>query len=256
MSHPSSPVVLASRMRLAMGTFASVRVSGHSESGNEAALSAAFNVIDWLENSLHPHRLGSDIAAINSAGRGSAIPVGDETLTVLKIAAEVFAASEGRFDPCLPTCEGRFASLELVATTVIVHEGVHLDLGGIAKGFAVDTAIALVNEHGCLSGSVNIGGEVAAFGAPETISLRRADGSLSTFELDNEAVAITDVNSTSGPSEHRGYYQRDANRGRVRDYAAIAAPSAAIADALTKCALYCSDEELKPILDHFRARLV
>jgi FAD:protein FMN transferase len=256
MSQPSSPTFLGNRMRLAMGTFASVRVSAHSESATERALSAAFKAIDGLENSLHPGRVGSDIAAINIAVSGSVITVGNETLRVLKIAAEIYSASEGRFDPCLPTCDGRFSSLELAATAVIIHERVHLDLGGIAKGFAVDEALALLGEHECLSGSVNIGGEVAAFGAPEMISLCRADGSLSTFELDNEAVAITDVNSTARPTEHQGYYQREANRIRVRNYAAIAAPSAAIADALTKCALYCSDKELQPILDRFHARLV
>ena len=42
--------------------------------------------------------------------------------------------------------------------------GVKIDLGGIAKGFAVDRAVDVLQEHGLTRGLVNAGGDLAAFG--------------------------------------------------------------------------------------------
>jgi thiamine biosynthesis lipoprotein len=243
-------------MQLAMGTFATVRAIGPREVTNDAAIAAALKLIAELDRSLHPQRFGSDIAAINSATLGARVPIGKATSRLLELTAEVFEASQGIFDPCLPIDEGRFSSLEIVGSHVIVHQRISLDLGGIAKGFGVDEALAVLKLHECQSGSVNIGGEVAAFGEPEVIAVRGIDGSLQPFDLVEEAIAITDANSSTRPSEHRGYYRRDDQRPRVRDFAVIVAPSAAIADALTKCALYCTDDELASLLARFRARII
>ena len=256
MPQPPSSYFSSRRMQLAMGTFVTARASGPSEAANDAAIAAALNVVAKLNHSLHPQRLGSDIAAINATTAGTAVSIREATSRLLAITAEVFEASQGIFDPCLPICDGSFSSIEITRSHVVVHERVSLDMGGIAKGFAVDEALAVLKLHECQSGSVNIGGEVAAFGESETIVMRAIDGSLQTFDLVDEAIAITDANSSKRPSEHRGYYQRSDQRLRAREYAAVVAPYAAIADALTKCALYCTDDELAPILRRFRARIV
>jgi thiamine biosynthesis lipoprotein len=253
---PTASPFLVSRMRLAMGSFVTARAAGPVEKDAEAAVAAALDVVARLEDLLHPTRPNSEIAAINATPVGTAVSICNSSLRVLKIASQIFEATQGMFDPCLPNAEGRFSAIELAPDHVVIHERVSLDLGGIAKGFAVDEAVAVLKEYGCSSGSVNVGGEVAAFGTPELIVLRRADGSLSSFRLENEALAVTDVQSPSQPSEHRGYYQRANQRDPVRDYAALAAPTAAVADALTKCALYCSADEFGPVLARFRARLV
>jgi FAD:protein FMN transferase len=53
------------------------------------------------------------------------------------------------------------------------HPGVRIDLDGIAKGFAVDRAIDILQQHGQARGLVNAGGDLAAFGpAPETVYVR------------------------------------------------------------------------------------
>ncbi|HEU4654652.1 MAG TPA: hypothetical protein VFS47_11740, partial [Steroidobacteraceae bacterium] len=63
-----------SRMRLAMGSFVTVRACGPNSSVLEAAMAAALETVVKLENSLHPFRSGSDIAAINAAEIGTSIP--------------------------------------------------------------------------------------------------------------------------------------------------------------------------------------
>lgn len=243
-------------MRLAMGTFITVRASAPCRDTIEAAIEAAFATVAKLEYSLHPDRAGSDVAAINAAGGGAIVTVAESTMRILQTAADVFAASDGIFDPCLPTRAGTFAAIELAGDHVVVRKDLHLDLGGIAKGFAADESLAVLRQHGCTDGSVNVGGDIAVFGTCERLALRRADGSLMEFELENAAVAVTSVDPGSQPSEHRGYYQRSSDRPRLRDYAAVLAPCAALADALTKCALYCDDTPRSTLLDRFAARLL
>ena len=66
--------------------------------------------------------------------------------------------------------------------------GVHLDLGGIAKGYAVDRAAKILGELGpCL---VDAGGDIAARGGGWPIGLDTGDGTL-TLELGDGAVATS-----------------------------------------------------------------
>jgi thiamine biosynthesis lipoprotein len=256
MAEATPAAIQTRRMRLAMGTFCTVQAAAASRPTVEAAIEAAFATVAKLEYSLHPDRAGSDVAAINTAVGGAIVAVAESTMRILQTAADVFAASDRIFDPCLPTRAGTFAAIELAGDHVVVRQDLYLDLGGIAKGFAADESLAQLRRHGCTDGSVNIGGDIVAFGARELLALRRADGSLMEFDLDNAAVAVTSVDPGSQPPEHRGYYQRTSDRPRIRDYAAVIAPSAAIADALTKCALYCERARLPTLLNRFAARLL
>jgi len=47
---------------------------------------------------------------------------------------------------------------------VIPHAPVHIDLGGIAKGYAVDRALMALRTAGCRGALVNAGGDLAVFG--------------------------------------------------------------------------------------------
>jgi thiamine biosynthesis lipoprotein len=53
-----------------------------------------------------------------------------------------------------------------------------IDLGGIAKGFAVDRAVDALRRHGATAGTVNAGGDLRIFGsAGEPVLVRRPDAS-------------------------------------------------------------------------------
>ena len=67
-----------------------------------------------------------------------------------------------------------------------------LDLGGIAKGFAVDQAIHALRRGGCTEAIVNAGGDLRRFGrAPHPIYLRRSTGPVQVAELRCGAVATS-----------------------------------------------------------------
>jgi thiamine biosynthesis lipoprotein len=132
---------------------------------------------------------------------------------------------------------------------------VKIDLGGIAKGFAVDLAVEAMRNAGCSSVLVNAGGDLRASGERSfAISCRLASGQIREMILQDCALAVSHRASDASPAEHQGYYLRVGSAECTpAACAAILAPTAALADALTKCALLCSDEHCDDILRHFNA---
>jgi thiamine biosynthesis lipoprotein len=140
---------------------------------------------------------------------------------------------------------------------VIPHRRLHIDFGGVAKGYAVDRALAALRAAGCRGGLVNAGGDLAVFGnRTHAIVIRDQRAGDSVIELKNAALATSDVCSAARPAEHRGYYhgvtRREIRAGKI----SVSAASAAIADALTKCLLADPGETHAALLESFDARLV
>jgi thiamine biosynthesis lipoprotein len=118
-----------------------------------------------------------------------------------------------------------------------------IDLGGIAKGYAVDRALAILRERGCASASVNAGGDLARFGtSPESVVLDpRCANAAASIELGNDAVA-TSGGSRSSPrtqARSRGVHVHGRLRRAIgaRRSVSVVAGSCCIADALTKVVL-------------------
>jgi FAD:protein FMN transferase len=209
-------------------------------SGTEAAFTAVAQV-DWR---MHPTRPGSDLARINTEAPGVEVPIDVSTWWVLRLAQRVHAFTQGVFDPCVPERPGRLADLELsgpaatAAPWALCHAPLALDLGGIAKGYAIDCAISALITAGCVAGLVNAGGDLRVFGARrEAILLRQGDGRYQQLTLENTALAVSDARARRRPREHRGYYRRSGSGKPAPGYAAVLAREAAVADALTKCVL-------------------
>jgi len=206
---------------------------------------------------MHPHRRGSDLARINTAPLSTPIEIQPDTWRVLQLARRLYHLTDGVFDPCLPSHPGRLRDVELGSGPMLVcHAPVEIDLGGIAKGYAIDRAIEKLVELGCSAGMVNAGGDLRVFGArEEAVLLRRADASFHQLALESAALAVSDIDATERPAEHQGYYSRK-GRKAVRRFAAVIAKDAATADGLTKCALFCSPEQTAQALRELDARLV
>ena len=207
---------------------------------------------------MHPTRTGSDLLALRQGRLGVPLTVHPWTWEVLTLSRRLNQASNGAFDPCLPEAPGHFADLEFTAAqSVIPHQPMHIDLGGVAKGYAVDRALLALRAAGCRGGLVNAGGDLAVFGNhSHTIVIRGQGVSDSVIELDNAALATSDVRGAARPAEHRGYYHgangREISAGKV----SVKAPSAAIADGLTKCLLADHGETSSALLESFDARMV
>ena len=70
---------------------------------------------------MHPTRAGSDLAAIAHAAPGAAVTVREETAELLEFVRQLWLASGGCFDPCLPDQPGRFGDLDLSVPQRVVR---------------------------------------------------------------------------------------------------------------------------------------
>jgi thiamine biosynthesis lipoprotein len=243
-----------SRLRLGLGTL--VAIDAEADDGETAAraLEAAFQAVQSVERLMHPTRNGSDVARLNAAPRGP-VTVHPWTFEVLDLCMQLNGLSQGVFDPCLPASSGRMRDLELITGgSVLVHASIGLDLGGVAKGYAVDRAIEALRTAGCKAGLVNAGGDLAVFGPRPRRIVRRGQDPGHAVELRDAALATSVVGGASRPPEHRGHYHGVSGASASRGSVCVLARSAAAADALTKCLLWCDRAAGEEILAHFGAR--
>jgi FAD:protein FMN transferase len=252
------------QLRPGLGTFIAVQADADSPEAVMSAIRCAYAAIATVEAIMHPTRSGSDLLAIHHASIGASVAIHAWTWEVLALCKRLNTASNGLFDPCLPAIAGRIADLELASShRVIAHAPMHIDLGGIAKGFAVDRALAVLQAKDCHAGLVNAGGDLAVFGhRSHDIFLRNRSGTDRVLRLANAALATSDAGRVDRPVEHRGYYhglnRRKISAGRI----SVRAAHAAIADGLTKCLLADRHEsgsvtpEAAALLQAFGAQLI
>lgn len=130
----------------AMATVFEVHVAHPDERYAAQAAHAAFQLTDRLERELSRFVPNSDIARISRLAAGERTRVSPSTLECLAIARHLFDLTDGAFDISIGT---GLPSLELDREEFSVRStrsGVHLDLGGIGKGYAVDRIVELLEE--------------------------------------------------------------------------------------------------------------
>jgi thiamine biosynthesis lipoprotein len=247
----------ASRLRVALGTFVALETEAPLPGCAELAIRAGWDAVVTVERVMHPVRGGSDLARLAGCASGATVRVHPWTWEVLRICQELFAATGGAFDPCPGAGAGRLCDLELLAPGLVrAHAPTQLDLGGIAKGYAVDRALEAIRHAGCTAGLVNAGGDLAVFGPRSHAVWVDTVTAGGHFELKDAALASSDTCGAERPPEHRGYYHGDNRNIQVCGRVSVTAPRAVWADALTKCALLLPSGALAPLLRRFDARVL
>lgn len=223
------PPPTLTRVRALLGTWVAVEAAAGPAA--EAAVAAAFAAVERVGRLMHPSADGSDLARVHAAAPGNEIAVDPWTQDCLARALELYAASGGAFDPVVPEGLGDGSDLALPAPNRVRRRApVTVDLGGIAKGFAIDRAVDAMRAHGIAFGRVNAGGDVRAFGRPAELLVHLGDRTF-VHVLDDAALAVSGT-AAAPPPEHRGRYLRGRPRAAVP--VAVEAPDATTADALTK----------------------
>lgn len=254
-SQPVSHIV--SRLRVAFGTFVALEAEAPDNSAVELAIDAAFRAFATVEKLMHPSRAGSDLARLALCEPDGRVLLDPWTYELLELCFRLHRSSGGCFDPCLPCTAGRLSDLDLSEAPIArVRVPMRIDLGGIAKGFAVDRALAAMRVAGCSGGLVNAGGDLAVFGArPHRILCRTAHGN-AVVDLCDAALATSEIGHDSRPTEHRGYYHGVDGGPAARGAVTVIAASAALADGLTKCLLLATAADRDRLLRLFDAREV
>ena len=215
---------MMTRCQVWLGTF--VEVTTHRDD----AIEAAFGAIATVHALMNRHDRASEVSAINGLAIGEAITVHDWTAQVLARALFWSRMSDGAFDP---TLTGDWRCVDLSGRDVRLRRPVTIDLGGIAKGFAVDCAIAAMQAAGATAGLVNAGGDMRGYG-PSPWSAVLVDPTtriaVATASIDNCALATSAVRP-SGDFSHL-----PARRAGTTS-ATVQCPHAIDADALTKIVL-------------------
>ncbi|MDE2371635.1 MAG: FAD:protein FMN transferase [Burkholderiales bacterium] len=218
------------RAKPLLGTLVEIGAAGPQAA---EALTAAFNRIAELQASLSRFDPASEIARFNALEAGATIEIGADACAVLDAARELGEASAGLFDIA---AGGRWA---LDGSTLRkLAAGTAIDLGGIAKGYAVDAAIAVLRERGCAAGWVNAGGDLRAFGEAELALLLRDEtrGGLRAWGRLRDGACATSRYARGSRSTLHG-------RARLR-HLSVTAPLCLWADALTKVAAQAPDHPL------------
>ncbi len=171
-----------------MGTKFQMIVYAGDEKTARAATTAAFARVADLDATMSDYRPTSELMRLCDKAGGDPVKVSDELFTVLAKAQEVSKLSDGAFDVTvgpvvrlwrlarrtqrLPDPDDLKKALELVSyknvkldakgqTVQLLKPGMRLDLGGIAKGYAADEALAVLKKHGIDRALVAAGGDIA-----------------------------------------------------------------------------------------------
>ncbi|MEB0136685.1 FAD:protein FMN transferase [Actimicrobium sp. CCC2.4] len=263
-----------------LGTLVDIRIGDVLDAGPlNAAFTAAFSRISEVHRLMSFHDAGSDVARLNRAAVGSTVAIDAHTACVIRLALQLHAGSDAIFNiscatrlvhweylpspgRALPAYDANDCGL-LLAADGHVHKtrDVLIDLGGIAKGYAVDQAIAVLQQAGVTSACVNAGGDVRVLGAtPFAIAIRdpsTVTGSTVTVDLANAALATSATYFSAGEIGGRAVSAlvdgRSGEPINSRRSVTVQAADCLHADALTKIVM-ASGDATHPLLARHRAQ--
>jgi thiamine biosynthesis lipoprotein len=154
----------------AMGTRFEIALAGGERSRLRAAGEAALEEIQAMSRRLSRFDAGSLVWRINEQAPHRQVRVDPDTLALLRRCVEARRATGGAFDVTAALSAGSppdSVRLDEGAMAVRLHPAARLDLGGIAKGWALDAAAGLLREAGVSCALLHGGtSSVLAIGAP------------------------------------------------------------------------------------------
>lgn len=266
-----SPHPVTERAQPWLGTLVSIRVEGLPPEDAHRAIGAAFHEVQLVHRLMSFHQPQSDVSRLNREGSIRPITVHPHTFEVLKQAIALSAATNGCFDISVASelvrwgwlpepitgaelPQGTWRDIELNAGgTVRFRRPLWIDLGGIAKGYAVDRAADCLHQHGVAFAVVNAGGDIRVVGKQsEHIALG--------LDLPTEALPVVELSdgSIASSSGHRqrliakrscGPHVDGMHRTPVsaHRFACVLAERCMIADALTKAVMANGVDSAAPL---------
>jgi len=189
---PQPGLELVRRSEPLLGTFVTITVYADNRERGNAAVSAAFEEFRRIDGLMSLHRADSELSKLNARASIEPVVVSEDLFRVITQAQEIADQTEGSFDitirpivelwgfiwkeyhlptdeqlkVALPRVNYRMIQLDSQKRTVHFLLGVSLDLGGIAKGYAVDCAIDKIRSIGISHAMVKAGGDLRVIGVP------------------------------------------------------------------------------------------
>jgi thiamine biosynthesis lipoprotein len=232
-----------------------VEVALPPDDATDARFDAAFAAIAHVHRRMNAHDAASDLQRIARFAHRRPVAIDRQTFAVLALAQQLARATRGCFDVTVPALGGHrggrcrthsrhgqgadgMRALHLrPGLRVHTESALRLDLSGIAKGHAVDRAVAALRRAGAGSGLVNAGGDLCVFGADVWLPVRVRLPQSATLALPLFEVRLAAVATSADYFRDHGGALFDPRSGRVRPFdgsISVVAPTCALADALTK----------------------
>ncbi len=244
------------RARPHLGTLVEIGARGP---GAAEAVDAAFTAVARIHRLMSVHEADSELSRVNRSAAALPVAVGDDSWVVLKAAQALAEESGGLFDisvgarlatlgllpdhgaPPAPTL-GDWRDLQLLpGRRVAFARPLYLDLGGIAKGYAVDIALQSLRDAGMTQAWVNAGGDLARFGTEQvTLQVRHPADPARLVPLLSWRIGAAATSAGYYAPQRNGVPQSpliDPRTGRpqILDRSiTVLAPTTLLADALTK----------------------
>ncbi len=258
-------------MKYLMGTTVETTVRSNDINLAKKALLASYEEMQRVENLLSCEKDSSEISAINRASGIHPVKVSYETLEMLKRSKAYCKKYNGLFDVTIgPLSDlwGFSEDKEIVlpedstiqslrklvnykdmvinendTTVFLKKKGMSIDLGGIAKGYAIDRGSAVLKNMGITNFILNAGGDIYVSGVKDKKTLwkigikhpRHTNDLIAEFNLKNYAVATSGdyerFKIINGIRYHHILDPRTGYSGRLSESSTILAPTAEEADA-------------------------
>ncbi|HEY0562892.1 MAG TPA: FAD:protein FMN transferase [Methylophilus sp.] len=221
------------------GTLIDISVYGETEMAAQDIASDILRDFQSLHNRLHAWK-PSDLSAINrNIAQGNSVLIDTDIAQMIRQATEYSSLSGGLFNPAVgqliklwgfhgesftpvKTDPEKIAALvkanpkmsDIVIEGKLLHStnpAVKLDLGGYAKGYALDIGLRKLNEGGVKHALINIGGNVIALGQHGSVPWRVG------IQHPRKPNAIAAVNLESGwaigtSGDYQRFFMRDGKR--------------------------------------------
>lgn len=219
-----------------MGTRVTVELWHPDEAQGRSAIEAVMEEMRRIDREMSPFMKSSLLSRLNREAASRPVKVTPELFDVMWRSVEISQLTGGAFDvtfasagrqydyrkgikpdaaalaQALPAIDYHHLQLDREHMTIrYLHPGVYVDLGGIAKGHAVDRAIALLQARGITQAMVAAGGDSRIIGdrrgKPWVVGVRdprKEDENVAVLPLSDVAV------STSGDYER--YFELDGVR--------------------------------------------
>ena len=262
-----------------LGTFVEIQTHDAEQSSAQAAtaIASAFEAIQLVEARMSAHSASSDLSRINMLAHTQVVSVHPWVWQVIALSKELYLQSDGLFNVGIghvlaekglrtvfarhAQTMGDIADVELLENNQMrSHKPVHLDLGGIAKGFAVDRAVDVLLANGVSEGVVNAGGDMRVFGemahpvqvrSPQNPSLLFDMGHLSNGALATSANYFTPLEKEGCSLGHIVRSQTQQLEKSPASFSVVA-PLCELADALTKIFMLSGNAH-HPCMTHYQA---
>ena len=177
--------------KIVMGTVVEITVAHHSEEQARSAIADGMSEFQRIDDLMSSYKPDSVVSRVNQSGSAGKVPVGEEVFRVLREAVAVSGDSGGAFDPTIwPVSQlwgfdqgGRLPTPQLLANKInlvgydklflddssssvgLNINGMGLDLGAIAKGWAIDRATEKLMARGIRNAIIDAGGDLRVIGA-------------------------------------------------------------------------------------------